>query len=109
MSSHCRPASSSAAWAATMPYSTKLRPHLPQGCMPAPRIATSRALMSPAPRRSGGALSRSCCRPPLPDEVLVVIVLVQRAEDELDLLPRVQGADVGGRVELAQDDHAFLG
>ena len=42
------PASSSAARAAATPYSTKLRPHLPQGCMPTPSTATcSTAISSP--------------------------------------------------------------
>src|SRR5580692_9168496 len=33
-----RPASASAARAATTPYSVKSRPHLPHGCIPAPRM-----------------------------------------------------------------------
>src|SRR5437588_10738232 len=44
-----RPASASAARAATTPYSVKSRPHLPHGCMPAPRMYSgSGAFMRPA-------------------------------------------------------------
>src|SRR5690606_23632345 len=40
-SDHASPASASAALAAANPYSTKFRPHLPHGCIPAPSTATS--------------------------------------------------------------------
>ena len=75
-SRHSTPASASAACAATTPYSTKLRPHLPHGCMPTPRIAMSRsALIAARSLRCGGR--------PLPHDVLVVVVFVERAEHEL--------------------------
>src|SRR5262245_17865995 len=86
---HSRPASSSAARAAATPYSTKLRPHLPQGCMPTPRIATSCAM-------SGG--------PPLPDHVLGVRVFVERREHELHLHAGFELLD-GRAVDLAEHDH----
>src|SRR5919198_5446998 len=75
-----RPASPSAASAACTPYSTKLRPHFPHGCMPTPRTATSRSRI----RR------RSLDRLPLPDHVLIVVVLEQRAQRELHLFPHTQ-------------------
>src|SRR6516162_6281146 len=102
MSRHPSPASSSAASAATTPYSTKLRPHLPHGCIPTPSTATSLmtalrafALWSPLPAiprfpplgrgaRAARCDRGSCHDPPLPDQVLVLVILVQRAEHEFD-------------------------
>src|SRR3954453_15618172 len=91
------PASRMASRAAATPYSTKLRPHLPHGCMETPSTAISRSLMLPllapaAPGRgarvccSGYAPrdARSCDRPPLPHDVLVLVVLEERADLELD-------------------------
>src|SRR5574341_821366 len=90
MSRHSRPASFSAASAAATPYSTKLRPHLPHGCIPTPRTTTSLMGRSAPPSRPSGQgsaplrASRSY-RPPLPHDVLVVVVLVQRPQLELDV------------------------
>ena len=71
--------------AAATPYSTKLRPHLPQGCMPTPRTATSSCSRSaPAQLGDGLPLPRSRCS--------VVVVGVQRLDDQLDL-----AADAAGR------------
>ena len=70
MSGHATPASASAACAATTPYSTKLRPHLPHGCMPAPRMAMSCSLTACS------SVPQWC---PLPDDVLVLVVFVERA------------------------------
>src|SRR5215216_5281274 len=74
---HWRPASASAACAACTPYSTKLRPHLPQGCMPTPRTATSPTVISPSLARCARSVRaspvvpacgrRSGCRPAEPD------------------------------------------
>src|SRR2546423_3644028 len=93
---HRNPASSRAARAAVVPYSTKLRPHLPHGCIPTPRIATCRSA-------SGTG------RPPFPDEVLVIVILVEGAERQLHLGARAEGSHVGLRHELAQHDHALVG
>src|SRR5512139_3310642 len=87
---HSSPASASASRAAFTPYSTKFRPHLPQGCMPTPRTATS-------PRDMQG--------PPLPHHELVVLVLVERAEDELHLLPDLERARVDAGHDLAEHHH----
>src|SRR6185503_552740 len=90
---HSRPASCSAARAATMPYSTKLRPHLPQGCMPTPSTTTS--------------LSRSLMghRLPLPHRAHFVIGLVERFDDQLHLPTGGERRDVGATRELTQHDH----
>src|SRR5579863_8891864 len=92
MSRQDSPASSRAWRAAASPYSTKLRPHLPQGCMPTPRTATCSGT---------GRLHR----PPLPHEVLVLVVLVEGVEDELHLVAdgQVLGRDPGD--DLAEHDH----
>src|SRR2546421_2508861 len=92
---HCRPASPRAARAALVPYSTKLRPHLPHGCMPTPSIATC--------RRSSGT-----GRPPLPDEVLALVVLVERPERQLHLGAHAERGHVGSGGELTEHDHALL-
>src|SRR5437016_12599131 len=107
---HARPASASASRAAATPYSTKLRPHLPHGCMPTPRTAMSLSLIGspclvPRPvhrsatlelrsslRSASGQRGARSCRLPLPDEVRVVVVLVEGLEHELDLLPDAQVA-----------------
>src|SRR5205809_7808271 len=73
-SRHSTPASCSASRAATNPYSTKFRPHFPHGCMPTPRTATSCSPIGP----------RSLDRLPLPDDVLRVVVLEQRAQPPPD-------------------------
>ena len=73
-------ASASAARAAWTPYSTKGRPHLPHGCMPTPRTATSWLIGRPSwartPHRPGA--SARCVRSPLG-------VGVQGLDDQLDL------------------------
>src|SRR5205085_431919 len=89
MSDQATPASSSASRAAASPYSTKLRPHFPHGCIPAPRTAMGSVI--------GG--------PPLPDEVLVVVVLEQRVDDELDVHPDRQLVDADVTDHLPHDDH----
>src|ERR1700756_5491630 len=81
------PASAKAARAACTPYSTKLRPHLPQGCMPAPRTATS--LLN---------------RLPLPDQRLAVDVRLDR---QLNLVADLQ--PVERTRQHPQHDHPFLG
>src|ERR1039458_8795102 len=102
MSVHCRPASSRASPAAARPYSTKFRPHLPHGCMPAPRTAI---------RLSSGMCALldvdrlSVDRLPLPDHVLVLVVLVQRVEHDLDLGPDREVVDGDARDDLAHDHH----
>src|SRR5207248_9807744 len=85
------PASASAARAATTPYSTKLRPHLPHGCIPTPATTTSLTSTTPPAtlercrlrRRSRDAPRH---RLPLVDEVVIVVVAEQLLDDELDLL-----------------------
>src|SRR5947209_8645270 len=96
ISDHSRPASPSAARAALTPYSTKLRPHLPHGCMPTPRIATCR-------------FASGTRRPPFPDQVLVLVVLVEGPERQLHLGAHAEGADIGAGHELAKHDHALVG
>src|SRR5580658_9211902 len=101
-SAHDTPASASAPRAAANPYSTKLRPHFPQGCMPTPRTATLRS--------SGTRASRSGRhRPPFPHQVLVVVVLVEHVDDELDLGAHreVVHGDLGH--DLTHHDHLLLG
>src|SRR5271154_5080230 len=95
------PASARASRAAASPYSTKLRPHLPQGCMPTPSTATLRSSGTCAPR-SGRH------RPPFPHQVLVFVVLVQHAHHELAL--GADGEVVDGDLghDLAHDDHLLL-
>src|SRR4051794_32238966 len=88
MSCQLTPESARAARAAARPYSTKLRPHLPQGCMPAPRTA----------------MSLLTHRPPVPHEVVGLVVGVEDADDEFDLLTDTQvGQGPSGR-DLAEDD-----
>src|SRR5580658_8282256 len=79
-SDQARPASARAARAAVSPYSTKLRPHLPQGCMPTPRTATFLSSATVVSRMMVGRQGA-----PFPDQVLVVVVFVKDAGDELDL------------------------
>src|SRR5580704_1896647 len=82
------PASERASPAAANPYSTKLRPHLPQGCMPAPSTATrlSSGIGHPlGPGRPGWRGGR--CRPPLPDQVLVLVVFVEGVQHDLHFGP----------------------
>src|SRR5579872_6086094 len=102
MSRQVRPASSRASRAAATPYSTKLRPHLPQGCMPTPRTATGSGIgRCPALGRRQ--------RLPLPDQVFVVVVLVEGVEDELGL---VADGEVGGGDaphHLTEHDHLLFG
>src|SRR5664280_1994838 len=78
ISVHATPASFRASPAAASPYSTKLRPHLPHGCMPAPRTAT---------RLSSGiggllAAGSSANGLPLPYQVLVLVILVEGVEHQ---------------------------
>src|SRR3954453_20259002 len=99
MSRHSTPASDSADCAAATPYSTKFSPHLPHGCMPTPRIAMSLSLLMISalgrwPGRSGPARCSAGSPPPdahsslrrlrgpLPHDVLVLIVFVERTEHE---------------------------
>src|SRR3954464_2472440 len=98
MSLHSTPASANAARAATTPYSTKFRPHLPHGCIPAPRITTSLAF---------GLTSAHHL--PLPHRVDGVVVLVERLDDELHRLPGAQRRDVGAARELPEHDHLLVG
>src|SRR5437588_1913860 len=81
------PASASAARAAWTPYSTKLRPHLPHGCIPAPRTATS--LLNGLP---------------LPDQRLAVDVRLDRWLDLITDLQRVERTR-----QHAEDHHPFFG
>src|SRR3984957_11145991 len=102
MSVQATPASASASRAAASPYSTKLRPHLPQGCMPTPSTATLRSSGTRASRSSGH-------RPPFPHEVLVVLVFVEHVHHELDLVAHGQviHRDLGRH--LAHHDHLLVG
>src|SRR5579863_9972011 len=99
---HCTPASLSASRAAASPYSTKLRPHLPQGCMPTPRTATLRSSGTRAPRSGRHG-------PPFPHQVLVVVVLVEHVHHQLDLGAhrQVVHGDLGD--DLAHDHHLLFG
>src|SRR5271166_1354581 len=97
MSVHATPASRRASPAAARPYSTKLRPHLPQGCMPAPRTATR--------LESGTGGHRRVGRTPLPDQVLVLFVLVEGVEDDLDLGAYREVGDADPGDHLAHHDH----
>src|SRR5262245_60756459 len=90
---HARPASTSAAFIACTPYSTKLWPHLPQGCMPTPRTAMSSLISS----LRGGR--------PAPHQILVVVVLVQRLDDEPHLHPDREPRGIDAIRQLAQDHH----
>src|SRR5512139_2177699 len=90
-----RPASASASRAALMPYLVKLCPHLPQGCMPTPRIATS-LLMSRLP---GARLAR---RPPLPHDHVVRFGLVESLHHELHLHPDLQVRDAEALRDLTE-------
>src|SRR3954466_10580011 len=114
-SRHATPASSRAARAATMPYSTKLRPHLPHGCMPTPATTTS-ALIRPPPRpppNNGAGYRRRSCggsdRAPLPDEVFAFGVPEQLLHHQLDLLSDLQVLDRVAVGDLAEDDHLLFG
>src|SRR5580698_4946427 len=91
MSAQSRPASSSASVAALIPYSTKLRPHLPHGCIPAPRTAIR---LSSAIGRVRTGATGPVERPPLPDQVLMVVVLVEGLDGDLDLRTDAQVGDV---------------
>src|SRR5579862_7364435 len=113
MSAHVTPASARAASAAATPYSTKLRPHLPHGCIPTPRTATS-VLIARSSRltwrvlsavRSTRSLRAPSDRLPLPHQVFVLVVLVERAHDELDLVAGVQRRQVHAGHQLAEHDH----
>src|SRR5271166_6938417 len=98
MSVQARPDSVSASPAAASPYSTKLRPHFPQGCIPAPRTAT---------RLSSG--TGRLLRSPLPHQVLVLVVLVEGVEDELDLGAHRQIGDTDSGDHLAHHHHLLGG
>src|SRR5580658_7777152 len=99
-SRHSSPASARAARAAVSPYSTKLRPHLPQGCMPTPRTAT---FLSSATGISRGVVERH--RSPFPDEVLVIFVLVEDIGDEFDLGADGEVVDAHSGHHLTHDHH----
>src|SRR3954451_5066917 len=81
------PASRMASRAACTPYSTKLRPHLPHGCMPAPSTAT-----------------RLLTGLPLPDEVVGVVLGVEHIEHELDGHADAQIVDGDAVHDLTHDD-----
>src|SRR3954463_3979052 len=98
-----------------MPYSTKLRPHLPHGCMPTPATTTS-ALIRPPPRpppnNGAGYRRRSCAgsdRAPLPDDVFAVGVTEQLFDHELDLLSDLQVVDGVAVGDLTEDHHLLVG
>ena len=83
----------SASWAAATPYSTKLRPHLPHGCMPTPR----------RPRRSGVAASR--CGRPLPDRCSSCSSSSKRVSTTSShLVADLQLVDADAGDDLAQHD-----
>src|SRR5207247_761668 len=133
---HASPASASASRVAATPYSTKLRPHLPHGCMPTPRTATSCELIG-APstgwcnqsvhmdelRSSLRCGARSLVHPstgwcnqpvrsyrlPLPHDERVLVVLVEDLEHELDLLSDAQVVDRCATRELTQHHHLLFG
>src|SRR5207245_8663981 len=123
---HASPASASASRAAATPYSTKLRPHLPHGCMPTPRTATSCSLIG-APskgwcdqsvhiderrsslRSASGRRGARSYRLPLPDDVRGLVVLVEGLEHELDLMSDPEVVDRRAARELAQHHHLLLG
>src|SRR5271154_5790902 len=108
MSSQLTPASASAARAATNPYSTKLRPHLPHGCIPTPKTATRwSSLIVPPPSPLGPTGGRH--RPPLPYEVLVFVVLVEDVQDELDLGADREISNAHPGDHLAHHDHLLVG
>src|ERR1700728_4994402 len=86
--------------AAASPYSTKLRPHLPHGCIPAP---------STAPRWASGMCGLRSPWPPLPDQVLVLVVLVEGAEDQLDLVAHGQVTHSHPGDHLAHHHHPLGG
>src|SRR3954465_2456901 len=92
MSLQARPASSSAARAATTPYSTKLRPHLPHGCMPTPATTTS-----------------VIDRLPLPHDVVVLVVTEQDPDYEPRLLAYLEVVDAEAVSDLTEHDHLFVG
>src|SRR3954469_2429465 len=91
MSLHSTPASASAACAATTPYSTKLRPHLPHGCMPTPATTTS-----------------VIDRLPLPHDVVVLVVTEQVLDDELRLLAYLEVVDAEAVSDLTEHDHLLV-
>src|SRR5688572_15645699 len=93
-SRHANPASASAVRAACKPYSTKLRPHLPHGCMPTPRTAT------------GFMAVPSSHRPPLPHDVLVVVVLEKSVDDQFHFRPHAQGLGIASH--LPEDNHLLV-
>src|SRR6478736_4283597 len=102
MSRQATEASARAAWAATTPYSTKLRPHLPHGCMPAPRTAMSCSLtVCSSTLCLSGLVPQGC---PLPDHVLVLVVLVERPEHELHLHTDRELLRVGAGGEATEHD-----
>src|SRR6202051_1273667 len=101
-SGHDTRASRMASRAAASPYSTKLRPHLPQGCMPTPRTATLRSSGTRAPRSSRH-------RPPLPHQVFVVVVLVEHVHDQLDLGAHRQVVHCDLGHDLAHHHHLLVG
>src|SRR5690554_1997514 len=91
------PASAMASRAAFTPYSTKLRPHLPQGCIPTPRIATSLLIVLSSDRRLHGA--------PLPNDDALLFGLEERVEHELHLHPDLEARVVVGLRHHAEHDH----
>src|SRR5262245_49715840 len=116
---HAMPASFSASRAAFTPYSTKLRPHFPHGCMPTPRTATSRLTIgtSRSARRRCAAsarTNRTCAprsldRPPFPHDVSFVGVFEQRVEHKLHRHSCAQVLDVDAAGHLSENHHLFFG
>src|ERR1700694_1234132 len=99
---HATLASRSASPAAARPYSTKFRPHLPHGCIPAPNTATLFWLGIGLLRSGGGGPGA-----PLPHQVLVVVVFVQRVEHQLDFGSDGQLVHPHTGHDLAHHHHLF--
>src|SRR3954447_4926298 len=113
MSGQATPASARAARAATTPYSTKLRPHLPHGCMPTPATTTSVTSTTPPATHARSRLRRpSRCgsyRLPLPHDVVVLVVTEQILDDELHLLAYLKVVDAEAVCDLTEHDHLLVG
>jgi hypothetical protein len=102
MSRQVNPASARASRAAARPYSTNGRPHLPHGCMPAPRTAirlSSGIAQASDPAETGA---------PLPHQVVGVVLRVERVDDQLDLVADLEVVDRHAADDLSHD-HQLLG
>src|SRR5579872_2904588 len=99
-SCQARPASARAARAAVSPYSTKLRPHLPHGCMPTPRTATFLSSAMCISRSVAGGQGA-----PFPHQVLVVVIFVEDVGDQFDLGSDGQVVDTDAGDDLSHDHH----